>query len=176
MSVRLVLLGLLKRKPQYGYELKAQIEKEMGDWTSIAFGSIYFALKKLTEEGFVEQTGAEQHGNRPSRIIYKITYSGEKELKRLIVSLWEDQSRTYFPLDIGLYFLDELDKDTQLNLVKKKRKEAGHALKYVKDHEITTIKTNQISEISKQIFSHSICHIEAEYKWLCKLEEVIMDS
>ena len=49
MSVRLVLLGLLHERPLYGYEIKQIIEEHMGDWTSIAFGSIYFALDKLAE-------------------------------------------------------------------------------------------------------------------------------
>jgi len=53
MSVRLVILGLLCDRPLYGYEIKQIIEEHMGDWTSIAFGSIYFALDKLAEEGFV---------------------------------------------------------------------------------------------------------------------------
>jgi len=51
MSTRLVILGLLRERPLYGYEIKHVIEDHMGDWTSIAFGSIYFALGKLTEIG-----------------------------------------------------------------------------------------------------------------------------
>jgi Fe2+ or Zn2+ uptake regulation protein len=55
MSVKLVILGLLRERPLYGYEIKQIIEEHMGDWTSIAFGSIYFALDKLAKEGFVEK-------------------------------------------------------------------------------------------------------------------------
>ena len=61
MSVRLVLLGLLLDGPKYGYELKHIIEDHMGDWTSIAFGSIYFALDKLSKEEFIEKVGVEYY-------------------------------------------------------------------------------------------------------------------
>ena len=62
MSTRLVILGLLRDRPLYGYEIKHIIEEHMGDWTSIAFGSIYFALNKLAEEDFIEKTGTTQEG------------------------------------------------------------------------------------------------------------------
>ena len=62
MSTRLVILGFLRGRPLYGYEIKQMIEHVMGDWTNIAFGSIYFALKKLTEDGFIEKAATEQEG------------------------------------------------------------------------------------------------------------------
>ena len=69
MSTRLVLLGLLRDRKLYGYELKHIIEDHMGDWTSIAFGSIYFALNKLSEEGLIEKVAVEKPGKRPSRCV-----------------------------------------------------------------------------------------------------------
>jgi DNA-binding PadR family transcriptional regulator len=78
MSVKLVILGFLKRKALYGYEIKQMVEREMGDWTNIAFGSIYFALSKLTKEGFITQKETQKRDYRPSRIIYQITEKGEE--------------------------------------------------------------------------------------------------
>jgi DNA-binding PadR family transcriptional regulator len=49
MSTRLVILGLLRERSLHGYEIKHIIQDHMGDWTSIAFGSIYFALKNRRE-------------------------------------------------------------------------------------------------------------------------------
>ena len=69
MSVRLVILGLLRENPLYGYEIKQIIEEHMSDWTSIAFGSIYFALDKLAAENFVEKVSVEKEGRRPSRSV-----------------------------------------------------------------------------------------------------------
>ena len=84
MTVRLVILGLLRERPLYGYEIKQIIEEHMSDWTSIAFGSIYFALDKLEEENFVEKVEVKQAGKRPSRSVYQITKSGRKEFLRLL--------------------------------------------------------------------------------------------
>ena len=88
MSTRLVMLGLLRERPLYGYEIKHIIEEHMGDWTNIAFGSIYFALGKLAEEGFIEQVAVEQEGRRPSRSVYQITEEGRDEFLRLLREVW----------------------------------------------------------------------------------------
>jgi DNA-binding PadR family transcriptional regulator len=91
MSTRLVILGLLRDQPLHGYEIKQIIEEHMGDWTSIAFGSIYFALGKLSEEGLIEMAVTEKKGNRPSRSVYQITESGRSEFLRLLKEVWRDR-------------------------------------------------------------------------------------
>ncbi|NLZ13794.1 MAG: PadR family transcriptional regulator, partial [Thermotogaceae bacterium] len=84
MNIRLVILGLLQRRPMHGYEIKQEIERGMGDWTDIAFGSIYFAISKLAEEQSISESGKEKVGNRPSRIIYTITEKGRQEFIRIL--------------------------------------------------------------------------------------------
>ena len=176
MSVKLVLLGMLKRGPQHGYELKSHIEQEMGDWTSIAFGSIYFALKKLTEDGFVEQTGHEQHGNRPSRIIYDITHEGEKEFKRLLMAIWTADDRHYFPLDIGMYFLHELDDGKRIELIHRRITETEDALKYLTAHKESAMSNKHVPPVAGAIFSHSTHHLEAELAWLREVEQKMLSG
>ena len=167
---------MLKRSPQHGYELKSHIEQEMGDWTSIAFGSIYFALKKLTEEGFIRQIGQEQHGNRPSRIIYEITPPGEKEFQRLLKKTWTDQNRQYFPFDIGLFFLKDLNEDTRLQLIQNKINEAETSIKYLKSHEKTEMASPHMPAEASAIFSHSLYHLKAELAWLREIEQKMKEG
>jgi DNA-binding PadR family transcriptional regulator len=108
MSTRLVILGLLRERPLYGYEIKHIIEDHMGDWTSIAFGSIYFALRKLAEESFIEKIATEKEGSRPSRSVYQITEAGQAEFLRLLREVWSEMERHYFAFDIGLFFMEAL--------------------------------------------------------------------
>ena len=111
MSTKLVILGLLQDKPLHGYELKHIIEEHMGDWTNIAFGSIYFALNKLDEEGFIERISQEKIGNRPSRSIYKISSKGKTEFFSLLRETWQKYERQFFSLDIALSFSKYLSKN-----------------------------------------------------------------
>ena len=80
----------------------------MADWTSVAFGSIYFAIGTMWHEGLIEKVSVEQQGNRPSRSVYRITEKGRKEFMHLLKDTWSNVERTYFSLDIGLFFLSAL--------------------------------------------------------------------
>ena len=173
MSVKLVLLGMLKRGPLHGYELKNRIEQQMGDWTAIAFGSIYFALKKLTEEGFVIQSGTEQQGNRPSRIVYEITDEGREEFQRLLVKTWKDDPRVFFSFDIGLYFLRELEPGQGMRLLQERIGETEKRLSYLRRHRDEEMSNPHIPPEARLIFSHSLHHLEAELAWLREAEELI---
>lgn len=170
MSTRLVILGLLKDKPLYGYELKHIIESHMGDWTNIAFGSIYFALKKLTEEKLVKELAREQDGNRPSRRVYELTIGGLSEFDRLLYELWSTGSREYYPLDIGLFFLPELPEEKRLPLIRNRIAETRKSLAYLKEHRKQMIGNPDIPAQANAIFAHTLYHLEAELTWLDEVE------
>ena len=176
MSTRLVILGLLRDKPLYGYELKHIIEDHMGDWTNIAFGSIYFALKQLAEEGLVAQVGEEREGNRPSRRIYEVTERGRKEFLVLLENLWASMTRDYYPLDIGLFFLRELPAEKRFPLIRERITEYEKSLKYLEAHESVTVENPHVPPEAAAIFSHSRHHIKAELAWLREVEEAVLSG
>jgi DNA-binding PadR family transcriptional regulator len=166
MSVRLVLLGLLQDTPKYGYELKQIIEEHMGDWTSIAFGSIYFALDKLSEEKFIEKISTEQSGNRPSRSVYEITEAGRDEFFRLLRQSWQNMDRQYFDLDISLFFMDHLSRDEIQQYLHQRRIEMEHILNHLEEHEAQQMSDPHVPPQARAIFSHSRMHMQAELDWL----------
>ncbi len=165
MSVRLVLLGLLHERPLYGYEIKQIIEEHMGDWTSIAFGSIYFALDKLSEEKFVEKAAVEQAGNRPSRIVYQITPAGEEEFLRLLRESWQNIERQYFDVDICLFFLNRLPHVEIKKYLHDRLAQLEGNLAYLKAHEDAEMSNPEIPPQARAIFSHTRVHLQAELDW-----------
>jgi DNA-binding PadR family transcriptional regulator len=172
MSVRLVLLGLLQDGPKYGYELKQIIEEHMGDWTSIAFGSIYFALDKLSNEKFIEKVGVEQSGSRPSRSVYELTQSGRDEFYQMLRQSWQTTERQYFDLDICLFFMDHLSREEIHGYLEHRKQELARQLGYLNVHEIEQMSDPQIPPQARAIFSHSRMHIQAEYDWV---QQVLID-
>jgi DNA-binding PadR family transcriptional regulator len=170
MSTKLVILGLLKDKPLYGYELKHIIEEHMGDWTNIAFGSIYFALKKMTEEAYVRELGQEKREGRPSRRIYEITEKGMGEFQALLLQLWTDDNREYFPLDIGLFFLNELPEEKRLSLIEARLKRIHGVLSHLENHSREVVSNPSVPPVAGAIFSHTLYHLKAEKEWLEELK------
>ena len=109
MTTRLIILGLLREKPYYGYELKRTMkERYMDEWTHVAFGSIYYALRQMTQEGLVQPEATEQDGNRPSRTIYAITEVGKLEFIRLLREAWQAPAMSPELMRICLLFMPEL--------------------------------------------------------------------
>lgn len=165
MSTRLVILGLLRDAPLYGYELKQIIEQNMGDWTNVAFGSIYFALRKLAEQDYVEKVATEQAGNRPSRSVYQITDAGHEEFKRLLREAWTDMERQYYTIDIAFAFLDALPKAEVLAYLQQRVMMLESALAHIEEHRGETMTRENVPASAEAVFEHSLLHLQAELTW-----------
>jgi DNA-binding PadR family transcriptional regulator len=171
VSVRLVLLGLLRQhqRPLYGYEIKQIIEEHMRDWTSIAFGSIYFALDKLAEEGFVENVGIEQPGKRPSRSVYQITPAGQDEFLRLLRQGWQTFERQYFETDIYLFFMAALPLDEVIGYLQQRQNFLHGVLEHLNTHRAEELENPEVPRLAAAIFGHTVLHTQAELNWVTDL-------
>jgi DNA-binding PadR family transcriptional regulator len=165
MSTRLVILGVLRDRPLHGYEIKHIIEDHMGDWTNIAFGSIYFALKKLSEEEFVEKAGVEQEGGRPSRTIYQITEAGRAEFLRLLREVWAEVERHYYAIDIGLAFAGALPSDEVKGYLEGRIAQLEEILPHLAEHKAEILAMEDVPRRAAAVFEHSAVHFEAELAW-----------
>lgn len=88
MNIRLVVLGLLMRAPQHGYELqKALGAPPFSPWAEVHPGSIYHALKALERERLVTVPRVERKGHR-LKAVYAITGPGRAEFFRLLAAEW----------------------------------------------------------------------------------------
>jgi len=165
MSTRLVILGLLRDRPLHGYEIKHVIEKHMGDWTSIAFGSIYFALDKLSDEGFIEKAGTEQEGGRPSRSVFRITGHGRREFERLLREVWANLEREYFSLDIGLFFINALPREEIVTYLQGRVARLDAIIEQGSIQKADQLSQPDMPALATAIFDHSLAHLMAELAW-----------
>jgi len=165
LTTRLVILGLLRERPLYGYELKHIIEDHMGDWTNIAFGSIYYALGKLADEGFVEQVVTEQEGNRPSRTVYQITETGRTEFLRLLREVWTTFEQQYFDIDVGLAFMSALPRKEVEQYLHQRVAMLEGVLQHIQEHQEEQMANPDVPASARAVFEHSRLHLEAELAW-----------
>jgi DNA-binding PadR family transcriptional regulator len=98
----LALLSLLAEQPYHGYELEHVIESRgMREWTEIGFSSIYYLLKKLEGDGWIESR-LEEAGRGPARKVYSITEGGREQLRAAILEALTAPQRCYTPLLLGI--------------------------------------------------------------------------
>jgi DNA-binding PadR family transcriptional regulator len=143
----------------------------MSDWTSIAFGSIYFALDKLAEEGFVEKVGVEQQGKRPSRSVFQITEAGRVEFLRLLRQGWQTVERQYFDMDIYLFFLADLPRDEVIGYLQQRCSILQDVLEHLQTHRAEQLSNPEVPRLAATIFDHTFVHTQAELGWMSGLLE-----
>ena len=166
MSVRLLILGLLKRGSLHGYEIKRIIEKEMADWSHVSVGSIYFALEKMAEEGLLERSLPEREGKRPARTVYGINDSGTREFLRLLRETWSSPEFFRFSLDFGLAFMDDLDPAEVRTLLVARIESLEGTLAGLAAHEREVLNNPEVPASAQFIFSHHETHYRAELQWM----------
>jgi DNA-binding PadR family transcriptional regulator len=107
MDVRTICLGILTRGDATGYEIKKLFEDDgYQHFVEASFGSIYPALNRLTEEGYVS-VREESQEKRPDRKVYSITTAGRSAfIASLLKPLPEDRHRS--PFVFAMLFADLL--------------------------------------------------------------------
>jgi DNA-binding PadR family transcriptional regulator len=80
MDVKTLCLGVLSRGPHTGYEIRKQFEDgPFAHFQDAGFGSIYPALRRLTEDGLVSCEEQAQE-SRPDKKVYRIMPAGRQAL------------------------------------------------------------------------------------------------
>ena len=76
----MVLKTLQSMGPLHGYGIARRVEQTSGDLLSINYGTLYPALLKLEQEGYIASEWGVSDNNRKAKY-YKLTSAGRKRLK-----------------------------------------------------------------------------------------------
>jgi DNA-binding PadR family transcriptional regulator len=75
--LELAVLGLLKEKTMHGYELKKNLDEQLGHFWRFSYGSLYPTLKRLARDRAVESEAPAGETSRRKNV-YRITERGEQ--------------------------------------------------------------------------------------------------
>ena len=76
----MVLKTLQSMGPLHGYGIARRIEQTSGDLLSVNYGTLYPALLKLEQEGYISSEWGVSDNNRRAKY-YKLTRAGRKQLE-----------------------------------------------------------------------------------------------
>jgi transcriptional regulator len=77
----MVLKTLETMGPQHGYGIARRIEQTSGDLLSLNYGTLYPALVKLEQEGYISSEWGVSENNRKAKF-YKLTRAGRKQVAK----------------------------------------------------------------------------------------------
>jgi DNA-binding PadR family transcriptional regulator len=108
----MMILGLVGwLQPVHGYDVRRELLSwDVESSANIQPGSIYHALRKLSEEGLLAEVATEQVGARPARTTYRITPKGQSEFEELLRKYWWNAGPSVDPFSAAWAFVPALPR------------------------------------------------------------------
>jgi PadR family transcriptional regulator, regulatory protein AphA len=166
-----VILGLIRKEPRSGYEIKAVVDGSTRFFWAASYGQIYPELKRLAEAGLVIGAEAPTGGRR--RTVYEITADGEEEL-----TAWLRQPpQTYEMREEGLlklFFADALPREEAIEILRAMR---AHRLEVAAQlHAIEPLAEKKEDPFPLLVLRGGIEFTEWFADWCERMEAEVLDS
>lgn len=159
---RTVILGTLASGQLHGYEIKKRIMETLGESADINFGSIYYGLKSLTDNGLVDHIRDEPGKGSPERSIYRITAKGRKALAELVENCISERRVPLQALEAGLNFMDRLARDKLKSILR----ERYENLNGIYEEELAQEQDGGMGDAARIIREYRLYQLGAEVHWL----------
>jgi len=90
-TLELLVLKTLSRQPMHGYGIAQRIHQDVDDLLKVEDGSLYPALYRMEERGWISSEWGLSENNRRAKF-YRLTRAGRRQLEAQSVN-WERVSR-----------------------------------------------------------------------------------
>lgn len=173
---RLLVLGMLDIQPMSGYDIQQALKMTDAErWGGVLIGSIYHALKKMDQEGYVAVTSIEQTGHR-QKAIYTITKAGKEHLQILIREALQVPSITY-PTNLysGLSFYEKLSQEECRNALEQQHDTLKVEYEAVVDglERKKEAMNDQLPPMVMLMMDHMISMIKQQQEFIVKALEIL---
>jgi DNA-binding PadR family transcriptional regulator len=158
MSVPLTLLGLLKREPSHGYDLKRDYDTYFAGGKPVPFGQVYATLARLARDGKAV-AGEAEPGAGPDRKRYMITELGASEVDSWLTTPVQPEPhlQTVLFAKVVLSLMLGRPAEGYLDLQR-----TAHLRRM---RELTEIKRSG-GLVDALLADHGLFHLEADLRWI----------
>lgn len=165
--LELAILGQLGSAPMHGYELRRQLSAQLGAFRTLSYGSLYPALRRLTEAGLIAEapTGSLPHplAGRRGRIVYELTVAGRERLAATLATAdpaaWEDEA-----FDVRFTLFATTDARTRLRILEGRHARMVERLSLLR--ESTQRTRERMDAYTAELARHGLEQVEREVEWL----------
>src|SRR6516164_4628941 len=114
----LTVLCLLRVRPMHPYEMQSLIRQwHKDEFLELKRGSLYHAIERLRERGWIDVVEVTRDGRRPERTVYRITEAGERQMLQWLQEMLAKPVREPTQFFAALSFLPHLTpEDVQAQL------------------------------------------------------------
>src|SRR5690242_18875017 len=126
------VLGLLHDGPLHGYELRKRLTTALGIFRALSYGSLYPALKRLVDAGWIHETQEPAVSGKRPRITYELTADGKEHFQDLVAAsgpdAWDDDD-----FDVRFAFFSRTEAQVRLRILEGRRSRLEERLANIRD-------------------------------------------
>ncbi|MBY9080038.1 PadR family transcriptional regulator [Paenibacillus sp. HN-1] len=165
-----VLLGMLMEGEMSGYDLKKTIDSTVGHFYNASYGSLYPALKRLTDKGHVSMRETSDSKNRK---LYALLPEGRKAFMQWLA---EPQSSRR-ELLIRVFFFDYLEDEVRMEHLQGYRHTAERevreleAVRSIVEGELAGIEHPEDYYYRVSVLEYGLMHAKMQRQWIQDIME-----
>jgi len=170
------ILGLLQQSPMHGYELRKQLAAVLGGLRSISFGSLYPALKRLREAGYVttdELDAASLPPDAPpltgrrGKVVYTITAEGKERFQELVSQTGPETYDDGGLFGVHLAFFRHTPDEARLQILEGRRRTVEQQREGLRASLART--RERLDRYTLELQRHGLESVDREVRWLGEL-------
>ena len=165
MPIDLLILAVLRRRPQHGYELKKSIEAITADLFPLSNSLLYPALRRFEEMGAVQREVVPQEG-KPDRHLYHLTDRGTEVMQSLLRDFPPEVARRDGEFWVRASFFGLLEPTERLEILRARKQVLERRLanfprlRALESDEQAQDFLSQVLAFREQRFQHELAWIE----------------
>jgi DNA-binding PadR family transcriptional regulator len=173
--LELAVLGLLHETPMHGYELRKQLNVQLGAFRALSYGTLYPCLKDLVARGWIAEDDAPAgvggvtvavSTSRRSKISYKLTADGKEHFQELMTSsdsaAWEDDN-----FGVHFAFFGRTNPNVRIRILEGRRSRLEERMEAVRASLART--KERLDSYTLELQRHGLESTEREVRWLNEL-------
>jgi DNA-binding PadR family transcriptional regulator len=167
--LELAVLGLLHEAPMHGYELRKQLNVQLGAFRALSYGTLYPCLKDLVTRGWIaedDSAALATTASRRSKISYKLTAEGKERFQELMTSsdsaAWEDDN-----FGVHFAFFGRTNANVRIRILEGRRSRLEERMEAVRGSLART--KERLDSYTLELQRHGLESTEREVRWLNEL-------
>lgn len=164
-NLELAMLGLISEKPKHGYQIELDIQaRGMREWAEIGFSSIYHALNKLEQKGWLS-AALDSSGQGPARKVFSLSAAGRQALHDAVLTRMTSPRRYSSDLELALAYSDNLSSAELKRSLEDYSNQLQNKIKALNE-KLAQDQLRGIPESAEWLFDHSLHALNCELSWI----------
>jgi DNA-binding PadR family transcriptional regulator len=161
MYIDLLVLHQIELSPKYGYEIKKNIQSQLGDLIDVNHNLLYPSLRRFEEKGAIIKKTDEQEG-KPNRHVYHITDTGSKLLCEIIKDFPPKSAKNNLEFLIRVALFDRIERVDRYHILNMRK---AYLIKLLSKRPISRPSPEQ-NHFRQEVLQFSTHKLHQEIKWI----------